>query len=101
MVPGGVDDEPGGDGDGGQREEKGQGEHGFASGAGPAGVPGALLGSFSHGSATGGPQSPFLAGSVEVFSGFFSEVSLEAPFVPESPLLTVGLSGASVFAALL
>ncbi len=86
VAPGGVDDEPGRDGDGDEHEEEGQGENGFRSGV-PFGVRGeASRGPFVRVRHVG-PQSPFLVGSVEVFfSGFFSEPFPEAPF-EESPLV--------------
>ena len=101
-MPGGVDDEPGGDADGSEDAEKGEGEHEPAEpGTVPEAVPAARgvarRGYFAKRVRHAEPQSPFLAGcSVEVFSGF-SEPALEseAPLVLDSPLVAAAFFGSS------
>ena len=98
LTPCGKDDEPSGDGDGGQREKKGQDEHGLAS---RASIDGVCRGFFAW-VRYADLRSHCLEGSVEVFSGFFSAaLPAEAPFVSGLSPLVATLSGASVFAALL
>ncbi len=86
MVPGGVDDEPGRDGDGGEYAEKGESEHDPEPGMVPDTRGVSRRGYFVARVRHPGAQSPFLAGSVEVFSGVVLLES-EEPFVLDSPLV--------------
>ena len=95
MVPCSVDDQPGGDANGGEYAEKGQGEHEPEPGT----VPGAQgvaprRGCFVVRVIHAGLQSPFLAGSAEVFSEAVLLES-EAPFVLDSPLVAAAFFGSS------
>ena len=96
LTPCGIDEEP--SGDGGQREKKGQDEHGFASGA----LIGGVCRGFFAWVRYADLRSYCLEGSVEVFSGFFSAaLPAELPFVPGLSPLAATLSGVSVFVPLL
>ena len=97
VEPGGVDDEPGRDGDGGNDEEEGEEERGPIRAL--LGLP--RLGLFSRGSGHRSPQSAFLVVLlVEEVSGFFSEpLPFELEESAESVPLVVSLG--SVFVAFL
>ncbi len=90
VMPGGVDDEPGGDAHGGEYAEKGEGEHDPEPGTRGVARRGYFVTRVRH----AGPQSPLLAGSVEVFSGVVLLES-EEPFALDSPLVAAAFFGSS------
>ncbi len=94
-MPGSEDDETCGDADGGEYAEKGQSEHEFEPGtvSGARGVA-PRRGCFVVRVIHAGLQSPFLAGSAEVFSEAVLLES-EAPFVLDSPLVAAAFFGSS------